>query len=74
MLTRKGNECSISSFFNCFTQNCLFLQSIEKYRDERNWISQMDVVIKAWEDEKCEILRRMDALSVVIKGCKDRLH
>ena len=51
-----------------------FLQMIEIHRDARNWISQTDDLIVDWEQEKSDILRWMDQLSVVIKGCKDRLR
>ena len=71
VLSMKVNvDCNLVTFL---TDSLVFLQNIEAYRDERDWIMQSDAVIQMWEDQKCQLLRRIDVLSVVIRECKDRL-
>ena len=57
------------------TENSLlYFQNIVAYRVVRGWITQCDGQIFAWQEEISVFLRRMDELSIVIKGCKQRLR
>ena len=56
-----------------FRISLLFLQWLESYRDEHCWILQSDGFIRMLEDRKTRCLNRMDRITVVMDGCKQRL-